>query len=135
MDTFHRRLPLFAERAGLAFGLLGLVIWGAFHFNVSRAAQHDIEHFATLQARALGETPDISLWSTHRVFAWRNAAKEPFPAPLAVLRIPKIHLEVAVLPGTDDTTLDRGLGHIEDTTLPGADGNIGIAGHRDGFFR
>ena len=50
-------------------------------------------------------------------------------------RIPKLRLEVAVLPGTDDRTLDRGLGHIEDTALPGADGNSGIAGHRDGFFR
>ena len=42
---------------------------------------------------------------------------------------------MAVLPGTDDATLDRGLGHIEDTALPGGVGNAGIAGHRDGFFR
>src|SRR5207344_2603970 len=49
--------------------------------------------------------------------------------------IPKIRLEVAVLPGTDDHTLDRGAGHIEDTPQPGAAGNSGIAGHRDGFFR
>ena len=27
------------------------------------------------------------------------------------------------------------VGHIEDTAAPGADGNTGIAGHRDGFFR
>ena len=57
------------------------------------------------------------------------------PAPLAVLRIPKIRLEVPVLPGTDDRILDRGVGHIEDTAPPGTDGNSGIAGHRDGFFR
>ncbi len=52
-----------------------------------------------------------------------------------MLRIPKIRLEVAVLPGTDDRTLDRGVGHIEDTAPPGTDGNSGLAGHRDGFFR
>ncbi len=40
-----------------------------------------------------------------------------------------------MLPGTDDRTLDRGVGHIEDTAQPGTDGNLGIAGHRDGFFR
>ena len=34
-----------------------------------------------------------------------------------------------------DLTLNRAVGHIEDTALPGVDGNIGIAGHRDGFFR
>ena len=52
-----------------------------------------------------------------------------------MLRIPKIRLEVPVLPGTDDRTLDRGAGHIDDTPPPGAAGNSGIAGHRDGFFR
>ena len=52
-----------------------------------------------------------------------------------MLRIPKLRLEVPILPGTDDRTLDRAVGHIEDTAAPGADGNSGIAGHRDGFFR
>ncbi len=40
-----------------------------------------------------------------------------------------------MLPGTDDFVLDRAVGYIEDTALPGTDGNSGIAGHRDGFFR
>ncbi len=40
-----------------------------------------------------------------------------------------------MLPGTDDFVLDRAVGHIDDTALPGMDGNSGIAGHRDGFFR
>jgi sortase A len=52
-----------------------------------------------------------------------------------MLRIPRIHLEVAVLPGTDDVTLDRAVGHIDQTAQPGTNGNSGIAGHRDGFFR
>jgi sortase A len=52
-----------------------------------------------------------------------------------VLRVPKIHLEAPVLDGTDDLTLNRGLGHIVNTAKPGEIGNLGIAGHRDGFFR
>src|SRR6187551_1893542 len=100
MDGLHRRLPLLAERTTLAAGLIGLAVWGAFHFGVASTARHDLERFATLQARAIEDTPDFSLWSTQRVFAWRNAAKESFPPPLAVLRIPKLHIEVAVLPGT-----------------------------------
>jgi sortase A len=55
--------------------------------------------------------------------------------PLAILRIPKIQLEVPVLHGTDDITLNRGVGQIAGTAAPGEMGNIGIAGHRDGFFR
>ena len=54
--------------------------------------------------------PDQSLWSAIRISAWHDAMREPAVTPLAVLRIPKIRLEVAVLPGTDDRTLDRGVG-------------------------
>jgi len=39
-----------------------------------------------------------------------------------------------LLQGTDDWTLNRAVGHIEGTALPGQSGNIGVAGHRDGFF-
>ena len=46
-----------------------------------------------------------------------------------------MHLEVPVLDGTDEVTLNRGVGRIASTALPGQGGNIGIAGHRDGFFR
>ena len=40
-----------------------------------------------------------------------------------------------MLEGTDDFTLNRAVGHIANTARPGSDGNSGIAGHRDGFFR
>jgi sortase A len=78
---------------------------------------------------------DLTLWSPGRITAWRASLTQPAPAPVAILRIPKIRLEVSVLPGTGDFVLNRGVGHIEDTPLPGANGNSGIAGHRDGFFR
>ena len=83
----------------------------------------------------IDRSPDQLLWSPTRINAWRGAIAEPGRAPLAVLRIPKVRLEAAVLPGTDDRTLDRGLGHIEYTAQPGTVGNSGIAGHRDSFFR
>ncbi len=54
---------------------------------------------------------------------------------LGRLDIPRIGLSVAVLQGTNSRTLSLGAGHIEGTALPGAIGNIAIAGHRDTFFR
>ena len=54
--------------------------------------------------------------------------------PLAVLRIPNIHPEVPLFEGTDDLTLNHAVGRIAGTARPGEPGNIGIAGHRDGFF-
>jgi sortase A len=121
---------LVAERACWAFGLAGLLWWGAHELSVTSSARGDLHRFA-----GLAVAPDQSLWSPARVSAWRQARGKPAPPPLAVLRVPKIRLEVAVLPGTDDRTLDRSVGHIEGTAQPGTYGNVGIAGHRDGFFR
>jgi sortase A len=44
-------------------------------------------------------------------------------------------MNVMVLEGTDRWTLNRAVGHIESTALPGRTGNVGISAHRDGFFR
>jgi sortase A len=54
---------------------------------------------------------------------------------LGRMDIPRLGVSVAVLQGTSSRMLRRGVGHIEGTPLPGQAGNIGIAGHRDTFFR
>jgi sortase A len=126
-----------AERTAWVFGLVCLVTWGAVYVQGVTGARRELERFAVLQAAAPQQAaaPDLSLWNPKRISAWRRALNDPAPPPLAVLRIPKIRLEVPVLPGTGDFTLNRAVGHIDDTALPGTDGNSGIAGHRDGFFR
>jgi sortase A len=82
-----------------------------------------------------GSRVDFSLWSDKRINAYKQSLAQHFDPSLAVLRVPKIHLEVPVLEGTDDLTLNRGVGWIVGTARVGQAGNIGIAGHRDGFFR
>jgi sortase A len=54
---------------------------------------------------------------------------------LGRMDIPRLGMSVAVLQGTSSRILRLGIGHIAGTPLPGEDGNIGIAGHRDTFFR
>ena len=78
---------------------------------------------------------DQTLWAEGRISKYRESLSRAFAPPLAVLRIPKIGLEVPVLPGTDELTLNRAVGTIPGTAIPGEPGNVGIAGHRDGFFR
>ncbi len=51
------------------------------------------------------------------------------------LEIPSLDLSVMVIEGTGSKALSEGVGHIEGTPLPGQPGNLGIAGHRDSFFR
>ena len=80
-------------------------------------------------------TVDQALWSEGRIAKYRESLSRTFAPPLAVLRIPRTGLEVPVLPGTDELTLNRAVGAIAGTALPGEAGNVGIAGHRDGYFR
>jgi sortase A len=49
--------------------------------------------------------------------------------------VPRLNLAYALLEGTDNKTLDRSIGHVQGTGLPGEAGNIGIAGHRHTHFR
>ncbi len=51
------------------------------------------------------------------------------------LEIPRLNLAVMVREGADESTLSRAVGHIPGTALPGNIGNVGLAGHRDTFFR
>jgi len=78
---------------------------------------------------------DYSLWSPGRIEQYKSSLAEHFDKPLALLRVGKIHLEVPVFEGTDERVLNRGVGRIEGTARIDESGNIGIAGHRDGFFR
>jgi sortase A len=95
--------------------------------NAVESANHDTDH-------AHARSTDHSMWSAQRIRSHKATLSEPAES-LAVLRIPKLHLDVPVLNGTDQFTLNRGVGRIAGTSFPGQDGNIGIAGHRDGFFR
>jgi sortase A len=54
---------------------------------------------------------------------------------LGEIELTRIGVTAMILEGTDNRTLRRAVGHISGTALPGQPGNIGIAGHRDTFFR
>jgi sortase A len=131
------------ERLAWAVGILLVAVWVAAYVHKSVLSRRDLARFETaLRARVTparvlpGETPpDQTLWSKERVRAYAESLEKKSSDPLAILRIPKIGLEVAVLEGTDDLTLNRAVGHVADTARPGQNGNVGIAGHRDGFFR
>jgi sortase A len=79
--------------------------------------------------------PDASVNQPYLPYRKRSLVIPENGTPLAELSIPRIGLSVVVLQGSDEHTLRLGVGHIEGTPLPGEPGNVGIAGHRDSFFR
>jgi sortase A len=135
------------ERALFALGAALLVFAAGARLSGSYHRARDVRRFdealaaAPAGAPAAGGglvrelQPDTSLWSPERIRAYAESQAAPAGPALAVLAIPKIRLEVPVLDGTDDFTLNRAVGLIEGTARPGEAGNAAIAGHRDGFFR
>jgi len=124
--------------------LIGVYAAAYFHKEVLSRAQ--VRQFYgprkqnIVQAREASPTKpvfkvDFRLWSEKRIAEYEESLAHNLDPPLALLHISKVQLEVPVLEGTDDLTLNRGVGHILGTARPGEEGNVGIAGHRDGFFR
>jgi sortase A len=125
-------------RICLTAGLTLLLVYGshvAKQYAFTTAAAAWSAEFEQETATLVADPPDVSLWSPARVKAFQLAFARQLEAPDAVLSIPRLKLLAPVYEGTDDATLDRGAGHIAGTALLGEDGNIGLAGHRDGFFR
>ena len=54
---------------------------------------------------------------------------------LGSISIPRVKVSSVIVEGTDEHTLTLSVGHIPGTAVPGCEGNVALAGHRDTFFR
>jgi len=152
-----------AGRVGLralewTFLLIGLLAVDIFVWmNTSSVLYQAYEDWAFDQTLR-GLTPNIGgfirdegHWLFNRSGEKAETAEAPKPVPetqqplpeapparrsvIGRLEIPRLKLAVMVREGADEGTLSRAVGHIPGTALPGKVGNVGLAGHRDTFFR
>jgi sortase A len=135
------------ERLLLVLGMFLLSVYAGAVLHRFIAARFALWQFQKAQAAGLQNAPstlvksegengiDFRLWTEKRIQGYRESLLLKKDLPVAVLRIDKLGIEAPVFDGTDDLTLNRGVGRIIGTARPGGPGNIGIAGHRDGFFR
>jgi len=68
----------------------------------------------------------------------RPPANYPMGQPLGRIRIPAAQMDWVVFAGADDSTLEKGPGHVPGTAMPGQDSpyeNCVITAHRDAHFR
>lgn len=121
------RLALFAAAVSL-LGYCGFVLADAWIFQ--RQESHNLERLIHDRRAASDSAPE------------RQSPASPKGRPAAAasglvgrIEIPRLGLSVVVVEGSDETALRRAVGHIPGTALPGEAGNVGIAGHRDTFFR
>jgi len=119
----------------------GVVCIGIFcaHLVVSEAARsNDLDAYkAALKLPADRESPEPeqSLWSEGRIAAYEESLAKETSEILGILEIPRLRLEVPLYNGASDLHMDRGAARIDGTAMPGELGNLGVAAHRDGYFR
>jgi sortase A len=131
------RMLRWAEVAGWVCGLGLILFYGGARAWSDTVRAGAVEAFDDEQAGdpMRSRSPiDQSLWSKERIRKFSASLLSP-GAPEAVLRIPSVQLEVPVYRGTTELNLNRGAAHIEGTADLAPYGNVGLAAHRDGFFR
>ena len=113
--------------------VVGIVCLGYYAYVSAETVLYQAQ-----ENRALDE---LLLRSETRPSAAAPAAHAPARRPLAPgetvgrIEIPRLGVSAIIKAGTDARTLQLAVGHIPGTALPGDVGNVGLAAHRDTFFR
>ena len=117
---------------GVGLLLTGLTCLGAWTWE-----QLDAQLFQRSAGLRLQALQARAASATGRRSATGKPGRTAFLAgePIGRIEIDRVGLSAIVAEGTDTRTLRRAVGHVLSTPLPGDDGNVVLAGHRDTFFR
>jgi len=123
-----------SQRANRVTAHAELLLWMVGALCVGACALTGVRALAARrQAEAIVRPANVS-----RAVPVVAADAQPKPGASVVmgrLDIPQLRLSVPVMADYDPNSLLRGIGHIQGTAMPGGLGTMGLAGHRDTFFR
>ncbi len=127
-----RQILKWAQRALFAcaavlLGYCGFVLADAWIFQ--RRENRDLERLLRDRGAASEAVPQSESASVKAAPAVETGGL------IGRLEIPRLLLSMVVVEGIDNRILRRAVGHIPGTAQPGQPGNVGLAGHRDTFFR
>lgn len=119
------------ERVFLLVATLGLGFYGYAYVESAL-----YQSFENRELDAILNSAPPSVPATPSTTAPVVARRPPAAGtPLGRIEIPRLHVSTIIRAGSDARTLRLAVGHIPGTALPGEPGNMGLAGHRDTFFR
>ena len=134
----------------VALGANGLIYAQAHFYQATLKSQYERGSGSSNRSNILGQrvhppltqtlksdsdTPSIVTPSGLILTALHLTIPRSQEASIRKIEIPSIRLAAMVLEGEDEETLRLAVGHISGTAVPGPSGNVGLAGHRDTFFR
>lgn len=115
-------------------GIAMLAVFFQIRADSDRQREQGIRDFKDAGLTAV-ESPNQELWADKRIAEYEESLKVDAGPPIGIITIDKLDIRVPVFDGADDFNLNRGVARIKGTATMDAVGNLGIAGHRDGFFR
>jgi sortase A len=142
----RRRVPRWLEYSLLAVGVIGIGIWvgslavlfvwqdwqnWVFDREVSGQTSTIAEYLADKKTHLL--KPDAA--KTVVISPPVSRTSIAHNGLVGRLVIPRLRLRSIVREGVGQDTLGLAVGHVPGTALPGQDGNVAVAGHRDTLFR
>jgi sortase A len=131
--TPPRRAWRWLERLLLVGGVVLLGYWSYVNIEAHLYQAFENRELDAILASGGDRTPAPAAGA-----ATRTAKRRAPPAPgslIGRIEIPRLGVSTVIRAGSDARTLRLAVGHIPGTALPGDIGNIGLAAHRDTFFR
>lgn len=124
----YRRLLRWTRNAFLVVGVLALSYAGFILLGTNLYQAYQSRRFQRQLSNIRPAIATAGRNSAPSVAALRNGA-------LGRIDIARLGVTAMIMEGVDERTLQHAVGHIPGTSLPGHQGNVAIAGHRDTFFR
>jgi sortase A len=124
----RRRTLAWLERALL---IVGIVLLGYYGYVSAETYLYQAYENRELDA-ILASAPPRAVTASASTVRRRTPANGE---AIGRVEIPRLDVSAIVRAGSDARTLQLAVGHIPGTALPGERGNMGLAGHRDTFFR
>jgi sortase A len=123
------------RRAERLLLLIAFVTLGAYAYTAAEAFLYQTFENRALDA-ILAHHPLSDRRSSGDTSKGVKAIAQPGPgSTLGRIEIPRLGMSAIVRAGSDARTLSLAVGHVPGTALPGERGNVGLAAHRDTFFR
>jgi sortase A len=123
-----RRKSLWLERLLLAIAVVSLGYYGYVTAEASFYQAYETRELDAILRSGPAATTSTTVPTRARV-------DPPAGSAIGRIDIPRLGVSAIVRAGSDARTLRLAVGHIPGTAWPGDAGNVGLAGHRDTFFR
>jgi sortase A len=126
--TRRTRILRVASRSLFAFGVLALAYAG---FLFAHAHLYQAEQIQLLEQSSASSQPNLP--------AQPGLPGQPPPLAegdmLGEISVPRLQMDAIVVQGDSPDELELAVGHLANSALPGEQGNVALAAHRDTFFR